>query len=109
MTDPEFNPALRPVQPGPLANVDPRPWLRDHLPSAGVGALGLAADLHLASAVPGTDMVEYITGSPFIDEIVAEPWKLDDDGFLDIPSTPGLGVNLNLDAVNKFTGGANLL
>ncbi len=27
-------------------------------------AVGLAADLHLASALPETDLVEYITGSP---------------------------------------------
>src|SRR2546429_4203288 len=33
-------------------------------------ALGLAADLQLASACKNTDLVEYLTGSPFIDEIV---------------------------------------
>ena len=36
-------------------------------------ALGLAADLQLASAIPGTAFVEYLTGSPYIDAIVAEP------------------------------------
>jgi len=68
-------------------------------------ALGLAADLHLASAFPETDLVEYLTGAPFIDEIVAEPWKLDGDGMLAIPSKPGLGIKLNLDAVKKYTRG----
>jgi L-alanine-DL-glutamate epimerase-like enolase superfamily enzyme len=68
-------------------------------------ALGLAADLHLASAFPDTDMVEYLTGSPFIDGIVAEPWKLDSDGMLPIPDGPGLGVTLNLDRVKLYTGG----
>ena len=34
-------------------------------------ALGLAADLQLASASPQTDLVEYLTGSPFIDELLA--------------------------------------
>ena len=38
-------------------------------------AIGLAADLHLASAFPATDYVEYIDGSPYVDEIVAEPWQ----------------------------------
>lgn len=71
-------------------------------------ALGLAADLHLASAVPETDLVEYLTGSPFIDEIVAEPWKLDAEGMLAIPNTPGLGISLNREAVEKYTRGANL-
>ena len=54
-------------------------------------AIGLAADLHLASAFPDTDLVEYIDGSPYVDEIVAEPWRLDADGMLAIPDSPGLG------------------
>ncbi len=72
-------------------------------------AVGLAADLQLASAFPGTDLVEYLDGSPFIDEIVATPWKLDADGMLAIPTTPGLGLKLNPDAVAKYTGGVGLL
>jgi hypothetical protein len=36
-------------------------------------AVGLAADLQLASALPDTHLVEYLHGSPFIDGIVAEP------------------------------------
>lgn len=71
-------------------------------------ALGLAADLHLASAFPETDLVEYLTGSPFIDELVATPWQLDDEGMLHIPNAPGLGVSLNRDAVEKYTSGAKL-
>ncbi|MCA9051498.1 MAG: mandelate racemase/muconate lactonizing enzyme family protein, partial [Planctomycetaceae bacterium] len=66
-------------------------------------AVGLAADLQLASAVSDTDMVEYLTGSPFIDDIVAEPWALDDDGFLRIPDRPGLGVELNREALRRYT------
>jgi D-galactarolactone cycloisomerase len=71
-------------------------------------ALGLAADLHLASALPHTDLVEYLTGSPYIDGIVAEPWLLDDDGMLAIPSGPGLGVRLDPDAVAQFGRGDRL-
>jgi L-alanine-DL-glutamate epimerase-like enolase superfamily enzyme len=56
-------------------------------------ALGLAADLHLASAIENTKMVEYITGSPF-DDIVATPWKLDSAGMLAVPIGPGLGIFL---------------
>ena len=68
-------------------------------------AVGLAADLQLASAFPGTDLVEYLTGSPFIDEITVGGWKLDNDGMLAIPSKPGLGLELDPDAVKKYTGG----
>jgi D-galactarolactone cycloisomerase len=67
-------------------------------------ALGLAADLHLASAIRNTDMVEYLTGSPFIDGIVENKCELDGDGMLAVPNGPGLGISLNLDAVEKHTG-----
>jgi len=70
--------------------------------------VGLAADLHLAAAISNTDMVEYLTGSPFIDEITDGGWSLDADGMLAIPSTPGLGLKLDVDAVNKYTGGVRL-
>jgi D-galactarolactone cycloisomerase len=67
-------------------------------------ALGLAADLHLASANRDTDMVEYLPGSPFIDDLVENKWQLDENGMLPIPNRPGLGVSLNVDAVEKHTG-----
>jgi L-alanine-DL-glutamate epimerase-like enolase superfamily enzyme len=72
-------------------------------------AVGLAADLHLASAFPGTDLVEYLTGSPFIDEITVGGWSLDDEGMLAIPEAPGLGLDLDPDAVAKYTRGEALL
>lgn len=67
-------------------------------------AVGLASDLQLASASRTTDLVEYLTGSPFIDEIVEKPWKLDSNGMLAISDRPGLGLSLNLDGVEKYTG-----
>lgn len=67
-------------------------------------ALGLAVDLHLASAIRNTDMVEYLTGSPFIDDLVEQKWQLDRDGMLPIPTGPGLGISLNHDAIEKHTG-----
>jgi L-alanine-DL-glutamate epimerase-like enolase superfamily enzyme len=80
---------------------------RDHgvrfIPHGWNTAVGLAADLHLASAFPNTDLVEYLTGSPFIDEIVAGGWKLDGDGMLAIPAAPGLGVEINLDALAEYS------
>lgn len=89
-------------------------WLaQDHgiqfIPHGWNTAVGLAADLQLASAISTTDMVEYLTGSPFIDEITAGGWALDADGMLPIPNAPGLGLELDLDAVEKYTGGERLL
>jgi D-galactarolactone cycloisomerase len=66
-------------------------------------ALGLAADLHLASAFPDTNLVEYIAGSPYVDELTQEGFHLDSDGMLPIPDAPGLGVTLNPDAVEKYS------
>jgi len=71
-------------------------------------AVGLAADLQLAAAGPDTDLVEYLTGSPFIDELVTPRWRLDADGLLEIPTRPGLGLCFERDAVAKYTRGARL-
>ena len=88
-------------------------WMaREHgvrfIPHGWNTAVGLAADLQLASAFLDTDLVEYLNGSPFIDEIVAEPWRLDADGMLAIPEAPGLGLKLNREAVEKYTHGERL-
>ena len=72
-------------------------------------AVGLAADLQLASAFPCTDFVEYLTGSPFIDDIAVGGWHLDENGMMDIPTKPGLGLNLDMDALKKYTGNTDLL
>ena len=71
-------------------------------------ALGLAADLQLAAALPNTSLVEYLTGSSYIDGIVAMPWRLEADGMLAIPDGPGLGVALDLDAVAHYARGQRL-
>ncbi len=64
--------------------------------------------MQLASAFPDTDLVEYLTGSHFIDDIVAGGWHLDADGMLPIPDRPGLGVTLNREVLAKYTRGENL-
>jgi L-alanine-DL-glutamate epimerase-like enolase superfamily enzyme len=69
-------------------------------------AIGLAADLHLAAALPVAKYVEYLTPAPYIDEILVEPFRLDADGLLTIPDRPGLGIELNPDALACFAGSA---
>ena len=88
-------------------------WMaREHgvrfIPHGWNTAVGLAADLHLASVFPETDLVEYLTGSPFIDEISSVNWRLDQDGMLAIPSGPGLGLKLNRDVLRQYTRGSDL-
>ncbi len=67
-------------------------------------AVGLASDLQIASAFPDTDLVEYLTGSPFIDEIRKGGWSLDADGMLAIPDQPGLGIDIDMDALAEYSG-----
>lgn len=71
-------------------------------------AVGLAADLQLASAFVATDLVEYLTGSPFIDDITVGGWQLDSDGMLAISSAPGLGLELDRDMVQYYSGSSDL-
>ncbi|QIE55527.1 mandelate racemase/muconate lactonizing enzyme family protein [Pikeienuella piscinae] len=65
-------------------------------------ALGLAADLQLATALPNVDLVEYIGGSAYVDNIMTDPFSLDSDGMLTIPDKPGLGVALDPDKVARY-------
>jgi len=66
-------------------------------------ALGVAADLQLAAALPDADLVEFIGGSPYVDGILAVPFVLDEEGHLPIPEHPGLGVELDLDKLARYT------
>jgi D-galactarolactone cycloisomerase len=65
-------------------------------------ALGLAADLQLASALPRTDLVEYLVGSPYIDGIMQQAPRLDESGMLAISDRPGLGIALDRDALAQY-------
>lgn len=72
-------------------------------------AVGLAADLHTAAALPHTDLVEYCTGSAYIDDIVEGGWVRDENGQLEIPQGPGFGITWDESAIERFTGVSGLL
>jgi len=67
-------------------------------------AVGLAADLHLAAALPVARFVEFLTPAPYIEQILTQPFQLDGEGQLTIPETPGLGIELDRDALQRFSG-----
>ena len=71
-------------------------------------AVGLAADLHLVAALPVARWVEYLMPSPFIEEIITTPFTLDAEGYLPIPTGPGLGVELDPEGVARYSGGRTL-
>lgn len=72
-------------------------------------AIGLAADLQIAAAIPTAELVEYIGGSPYVDDITEGGWKLDQDGMLAIPDAPGLGISLDRAALRELTRNADAI
>jgi hypothetical protein len=83
-------------------------WMADDFGVRYVGhgwntALGVAADLQLAAALPNVDLVEFIGGSAYVDGILQQPFQLDGEGFLTIPDSPGLGVNLDPEKLARYT------
>jgi D-galactarolactone cycloisomerase len=65
-------------------------------------ALGLAADLHLTSAMPVARYVEFLTPSPYLDHLILNPFRPDAEGYLHVPDGPGLGVQLNPEALERY-------
>jgi len=65
-------------------------------------AVGLAADLHLSAAMPVARYVEYLTPCVYLDEIITEPFYPDAEGYLTIPDKPGLGIELNREALKRL-------
>ncbi len=66
-------------------------------------AIGLAADLQLSAAMPVARYVEFLSPSPYIDELITTPFKPDANGLLTIPDAPGLGIELNRDTLKRFS------
>jgi L-alanine-DL-glutamate epimerase-like enolase superfamily enzyme len=82
-------------------------WLaHDHnvqvVPHGWNTAIGLAADLQFSAAIPVARYVEYLTPCAYIDEITAEPFGLDQRGLLEIPTRPGLGVEIDPGKLARF-------
>jgi len=67
--------------------------------------VGLYADLHLAAALPSARYVEFITPSAYLDDLTTSPPSLNEEGFLEIPDRPGLGLELDPDKVKKYSQG----
>lgn len=65
-------------------------------------ALGLAADLQFSAAIPVARYVEYLTPCAYIEELMTEPFRIDADGLLEIPTKPGLGIDVDRNKLNRF-------
>jgi L-alanine-DL-glutamate epimerase-like enolase superfamily enzyme len=65
--------------------------------------IGLAATLHLMSALPATQLLEFDpTGTAVYEELFIEPPVID-NGLVSVPRGPGLGVRLTDAIIEKYT------
>jgi D-galactarolactone cycloisomerase len=67
-------------------------------------AVGLAADLQFSASIPVARYVEYLTPCAYIDELTEKPFVIDSEGFLQIPETPGLGIEIPEEKLRRFAG-----
>ena len=67
--------------------------------------IGIAASAHMAFATPVCPMIEFLPSelcdSALRVELVDDPLQLK-DGMIQLPQKPGLGIELNPDAIQKF-------
>ncbi|MFO1123768.1 MAG: mandelate racemase/muconate lactonizing enzyme family protein [Hyphomicrobiales bacterium] len=72
-------------------------------------AIGVAGDLQIAAAMPHADVVEFIGGSAYVDGLLVAPFRLDSEGYLEIPMKPGIGVDLDPAKVARYSPNAAAL
>lgn len=88
-----------------LAEAANRPCI---LHTAGIGGLWVAANLQATGAIPNCPYFEYILEPPTWtpetrDVLLKTPIRIADDGYLDIPQGPGIGVELDEERIKKYT------
>jgi L-alanine-DL-glutamate epimerase-like enolase superfamily enzyme len=75
-------------------DVCPHAWLTDLL---------TATSLHVNAFLPRSLFLEFnVSENSMLREVVANPFRLNDDGTITIPDGPGLGIEVNEKAVQKF-------
>ena len=65
-------------------------------------AVGLAADLQISAFLPVARYVEYLTPCAYIDDLTATPFVIDSEGYLQIPTAPGLGIEIDPARLKRF-------
>lgn len=65
-------------------------------------ALLFYASLQLAAALPNCPIIEFRQGgNPLFTELIAPPPAIDSEGYVTVPSGPGLGVDIDLEAARR--------
>jgi L-alanine-DL-glutamate epimerase-like enolase superfamily enzyme len=72
-------------------------------PHAFAGAVLLVASLHFAAAIPNGLVLEWDQNPNAIrDDLLKEPLRLESDGTVRVPQLPGLGIELDRGAVERY-------
>lgn len=70
-------------------------WLTDLL---------TAASLHMSAVMPRCLFLEYnVSDNPMLREIVQNPVQMDSQGYMALPQGPGLGIEIDENAVRRFS------
>ena len=67
-------------------------------------AVGLAADLQFSASIPVARYVEYLTPCAYIEDLPVSPFVMDAEGYLEIPTAPGLGIDIDPAKLTRFAG-----
>jgi len=75
-------------------------------PHAFASAVTLIASLHYAASTPNALVIEWDQNpNPIRDELLKEPLRLESDGTVKLPERPGLGIELDRAAVERYRVG----
>jgi L-alanine-DL-glutamate epimerase-like enolase superfamily enzyme len=75
-------------------------------PHAFAGAVLLVASLHFAAAMPNALVLEWDQNPNGVrDELLKQPLKLESDGTIRLPERPGLGIELDRAAIDRYRVG----
>jgi D-galactarolactone cycloisomerase len=88
-----------------------RLWSVQCVPHCWSGAIGIAATLQLLSLLPDATfgfssdqpLLEHDTlDNPFREELIPRPFKINSQGYVEIPTGPGLGIEIDEAVVRKY-------
>jgi L-alanine-DL-glutamate epimerase-like enolase superfamily enzyme len=79
-------------------------------PHVGNGGIGMLAHLHLCAAIPNASHLEVFHDPPVMTSdlfqwYLAEPLRIDAEGYMHVPQKPGLGIELDEDKIAFYRNG----
>ena len=78
------------------------PYGIDLVPHGWNTAIGVAADIHLVASLPTRSFVEFNVGNELVEQIIQPAFQLDSRGCLPVPTTPGLGIEIDRDKLKRL-------